>query len=89
MISKVLTFLLILYLCYRLLRFFFRPILAFLAKRAIRKAAQGQGYAGKQKRYRQPDGSIRIDHVPPKNKQQQPEFKGGEYVDYEELNKRK
>ncbi len=85
MISKVITFLLIVYLCYRMFRFFFRPLLAFLAKRAFKKAAERQGYGRRQTR--QQDGGIRIEHIPPKDKQQQADFKGGEYVDYEEVDK--
>ena len=84
MISKVLTFLLVLYLCYRLLRFLFRPLLMIFAKRAFKKGYGRQENQWQQKRA--PEGSIRIDHVPPKEKQHA-EFKGGEYVDYEEVDK--
>ena len=84
MISKVLTFLLILYLCYRLFKFLFRPLLVILAKRAVKKGFGKQENHWQQKKA--PEGSIHINHVPPKEKQTA-EFRGGEYVDYEEVDK--
>lgn len=85
MILKFLTFLFVLYLVFRLLGFLFRPLLMMMGKRAFERARNNQQTHQQQRRRRNPDGSVHIDHAPPKDKKQQADFRGGEYVDYEEI----
>jgi hypothetical protein len=89
MILKLISFIFILYLVYRLFSFFFRGLFMIMGKRVFERA-QKQHYRQRDQQYRAPDGSVRIEHVPPKdnNKKQQADFRGGEYVDYEEIKKK-
>ena len=78
-----LKFLFILIAILYLIGFVFRWFL----KKVIRSAQEGYygtqtGQSGSQNRQQ---GDVRIDYVPPKKKGKH--FKGGEYVDYEELGK--
>jgi len=67
--KQILIFALIIYLISKLSGFFFR---AGAASQQNRNAHQ-----------RKPDGGIRVDSVPKKEKRG--EIKGGDYVDYEEV----
>jgi hypothetical protein len=63
-----------------LMGFLFRWFL----KRFIRQVQQSASNQTNHQQYRQtPEGKIRIDYVPPRKKPGL--FKGGEYVDYEEI----
>ncbi len=49
-------------------------------------SAKTRGYT--QQRYtgpERPDGNVHIDYIPDKEKKSSGKFKGGEYVDYEEV----
>lgn len=90
MILKIISFFLILYLLWRVFGFVFRALFMVMGKRVFDRAKQQQQQY-QQQQYRQTrnsDGSIRIDHVPPKSKKEETDFKGGEYVDYEEIKKK-
>lgn len=85
MILKIISFFLILYLLWRVFGFVFRALFVVMGKRMFERANE------RQQQYRQtrnPDGSVRIDHIPPKDKKEQADFRGGEYVDYEEIKKK-
>jgi hypothetical protein len=77
-------FLLIVFVILYLIGFVFRWFL----KKFIRSAQEGyygtQSSSQAQSQSRQ-QGDVRIDYVPPKKKGKH--FKGGDYVDYEELGK--
>ena len=47
----------------------------------------GPKYRREQQQHRTPDGHIHVDHIPPEEKKTRStqDFKGGEYVDYEEV----
>ncbi|MGI4863944.1 MAG: DUF4834 family protein [Janthinobacterium lividum] len=70
-----------------------RAVLGSLVRQQVRKAQEGGFYAptsGQQRAYTPPaaaPGQVRVDFVPPKTAkvEQKPEFRGGEYVDYEEV----
>lgn len=85
MILKLISFLFILYLVYRLVSFFFRGLFMVMGKRAFERANHQQR---RQRRTQaQPDGKVRVEHAPPGDNKQQSQFRGGEYVDYEEVKK--
>ena len=70
---------LIFYLIYRLLGFFFKTI--FMT--AQQRTQQNNHQQGNHKR-RASGGDLNIDYVPNENKSRD-DFKGGDYVDFEEL----
>ncbi len=41
------------------------------------------------KRKKRPEGSIHVEQEPPRKKKKQVNFRGGEYVDYEEIESKK
>lgn len=86
MILKFISFLLILYLLWRVFGFVFRAMFVVMGRRAFERMNNNQQQQNRQAR--NPDGSIRIDKKPPKGKKDQADFKGGEYVDYEEIKKK-
>ena len=84
MILKIFTFFLICYLLYRFIGFFFKAFLILLGQRKNTQHRQRQRHSRPR-----PEGSIHVEYEPPKDKKKQMEFKGGEYVDYEEVDKKK
>ena len=82
MILKIFTFLLICYLLYRFIGFFFKAFLILLGHRKGSQNRQRQ-----RKSRPRPEGSIHVEYEPSKEKRKQMEFKGGEYVDYEDVDK--
>ena len=73
-----------------------RVVLSSFVRQQVRKAQEGGFYAppgGGSEAYSPPrpttaPGQVRVDYVPPtasKKPARKPEFKGGEYVDYEEV----
>lgn len=87
MVLKILSFLFILYLVYKLFGFFFRGLLMIMGKRVYEQQANKQRKGQRGQQYRGPEGSVRVEHAPPKDKNEQADFRGGEYVDYEEIKK--
>lgn len=91
------TFTLTLLLVFLLVRFVLprvlRALLGSFVRQQVHKAQQqgfGGGFGGYQQRPAGPPpaapGQVRVEYVPPKAKEaHQGEFKGGEYVDYEEV----
>ena len=87
MLKFLLILFLIGYIIFKLSGFLFRTLFykAYQqqqAQRAAGQRSQAQGYA------RSPaDGNVQIDHVPQSNSKDKskPEFNGGDYVDYEEV----
>lgn len=86
MILKLISFIFILYLVYRLVSFFFRGLFVVMGKRAFERANH-QKHHRQGRKQRPPDGNVIIEHVPPRDNKQQADFRGGEYVDYEEIKK--
>lgn len=89
MVLKIISFLFIIYLLWRVFGFVFRALFMVMGKRVVDRAQERQQQQQQYRQARNPDGSIKIDHVPPKNKKDQSDFNGGEYVDYEEIKKNK
>lgn len=80
MVLKILFFLFILYLLYRFIGFFFKVFYVLLGQRPRNQASS--------RNRNRPEGSIHVEQKPPR-KEKQVEFRGGEYVDYEELDNKK
>jgi Domain of unknown function (DUF4834) len=88
----LIKFLLVFFLLMLVLRFVL-PVLmrylvvGFLQKQAKRHAQQFGGAAPEPPRNGAATGQVRVDYVPPKQKAtgQPQEFKGGEYVEFEEV----
>lgn len=78
LIKFILYFILILWL----LRIIGQLLLPLLFKRIIKKAHE-QTF-GQQQTQSRPEGSIQIDHVPPKTKARKKD-EAGEFVDFEEI----
>lgn len=77
----IITFL-IGYLIFKLLGFAFKSVLKSSA------SSYGQQQSSRQNQYegRKPnDGNVNIDYVPKKDQRDKKNFKGGEYVDFEEI----
>ncbi len=97
MLLKFLLFLFFIYLLFRVVNFFFKVMytVSGAKKQAnFNRKQQGHRYqnsSGPQSRkYRQPsDGNVNIEFIPEDDKNQNGKgprnFKGGEYVDYEEV----
>lgn len=94
MVLKFLVFLFFIYLLFRVVSFFFKVMRAVSgAKRQQanfnRQNGQQKSYGPQSRKYKQPtDGNVNIDYIPEddKKKGKGPRtFKGGEYVDYEEI----
>ncbi|WP_017733197.1 hypothetical protein [Nafulsella turpanensis] len=83
MILKIFTFLLICYLLYRFIGFFFKAFFILLGQRHKNSHKQQR----QRQNRRRPEGSIHVEYEPPKEKRKQVNFRGGEYVDYEEVDK--
>jgi hypothetical protein len=88
--NKMLKFLLISILCfyvfYKVSGYFFRFLFYVLGNRAqhnINKTFEQQQRASK--KAKPADGNVEIDYVPNSGKGNKNDFKGGEYVDYEEV----
>lgn len=89
MILKFLTFLFVLYLLWKVFGFVFRALFVVMGRRAFERANERmQNNQQQNRRTRNADGSIHIDKKPPKDKNDQADFRGGEYVDYEEIKKK-
>lgn len=66
----------------QLIRFFLRTKLAKFAKEVNQAAKDGH----RAETHTKADGSVHVDHIPPKHqKKRQKDIEGGEYVDYEEV----
>lgn len=94
MVLKFLVFLFFLYLLFRVASFFFKVMRVVSgAKRQQanfnRQHGQDKSYGPQSRKYKQPaDGNVNIDYIPEeekKNGRSTRNFKGGEYVDYEEV----
>jgi hypothetical protein len=90
----LLIFLIVIFVIYKLSGFFMRILLSSLGDSA-RESFGGQRPGGERnaygrKKHQKPmDGNVNIDYVPEQKKKHTkksaPKFKGGEYVDYEEI----
>ena len=69
-----------------LIRVVFRLLMPFIFQKLVSKVQQqaGQQYERRTQNSR-PQGSIRVDYVPPKDKEARAADKAGEFVDYEEI----
>lgn len=97
MLLKFLLFLFFLYLLFRVINFFFKVMYTVSgAKKQANFNRQQQsrqrhnGYGPQSRKYKQPaDGNVNIDYIPEDNKKKNGKgprnFKGGEYVDFEEV----
>lgn len=72
-----------------IIRFIFRLVLPLLFKKLISKVQQqsGQQYYHQHHNHttKKPEGSIRVEYVPPKEKEARAADKAGEFIDFEEL----
>lgn len=73
-----------------LIRLVFRLLLPYLFQKVVKKAQhqatkQYQQQYTNQRSYRKPEGTIRVDYVPPKDKEARAADKAGEFVDFEEI----
>ncbi|TZF82241.1 DUF4834 domain-containing protein [Pedobacter sp. BS3] len=67
-----------------IIRMVARFVLPLIFQNLVNKAQQpNQSY--NKKSYRQPDGKVRIDYIPPKDKEARAADKAGEFIDYEEI----
>lgn len=86
MIKFLLISFLIFFIVFKLLKFFFKLFLVRGAAQFQQRQYQSnsQNY---QQRYQKPrEGNINIDFIPNKKKEREEKtFKGGEYIDYEEV----
>lgn len=85
MLKFLLISFLIFFIVYKLLKFFFK---LFLVKSAAQfQQRQYQSSQNYQQRYQKPrEGNINIDYIPKQKKEREEKsFKGGEYIDYEEV----
>lgn len=98
MLLKFLLFLFFIYLLFRVLNFFFKVMYTVSgAKKQANFNRQQQsqrrqnGYGPQSRKYKQPaDGNVNIEYIPEDEKKQKNgkgprNFKGGEYVDFEEV----
>ncbi|MDF9800370.1 hypothetical protein OKW21_005633 [Catalinimonas alkaloidigena] len=96
MLLKILVFFFFLYLIFRVVNFFFKVMRTVSgakqqAKNFNRQHQNGYNasYGPKSRKYKQPsDGNVNIDYIPEEDKKNGKgprNFKGGEYVDYEEI----
>lgn len=84
MIKFLLILFLVLYLLWKVCGFLFRNILL----KSFLKHQQGSFQQNKQqqRQYRKPpNGNVDVEFIPPENNTTGKTFKGGEYVDYEEI----
>ena len=82
----LLFFFITLWLISRLARFAVRIFLGRAAKQAGERGYTYQRtYHTQQKKSSPRDGNVNIDYVPKESKSMQDNFKGGDYVDYEEV----
>jgi len=82
---KILAFLLIFYFLFRVAGFFFRVLTGGLGARAAYQHSQNNQSNQKSRRKTNADG-VSIEYAPEnKSKRSASNFKGGEYVDYEEI----
>lgn len=82
MVLKILSFLFILYLIYRFIGFFFKVFYVLLGQRSKGQRQSRNGF-----NRRRPEGSIHVEKEPSRKKKKEVDFRGGEYVDYEEVDK--
>jgi hypothetical protein len=71
-----------------LLRFAARLLLPVLFQKIVKKAQQQAGQHQQyqqQQRQRSPEGRIKVDYVPPKDKEAIAADRAGEFVDFEEV----
>jgi len=70
-----------------LVRVVFRLLMPFLFQKLVSKVQQqaGQQYEGRRSQDSRPQGSIRVDYVPPKDKEARAADNAGEFIDYEEI----
>lgn len=75
------------FLAFKVLGLFFRVLVGgSAADRSGQRQWQNQQFRGQQQYRRDADGNVHIDYVPKdKSKGKSKEFKGGEYVEYEEI----
>ncbi|HSI90738.1 MAG TPA: DUF4834 family protein [Adhaeribacter sp.] len=66
-----------------------RWLITFFVKKHIRNGSFGPGQhpfgQSQQHRYQKPAGEVKIDYIPEDKAKPNQDFKGGEYVDYEEI----
>lgn len=94
MVLKFLVFLFFIYLLFRIVSFFFKVMRVVSGAKQQqtnfgRQNGQRKSYGPQSRKYKQPaDGNVNIDYIPEEDKKNGKgprNFKGGEYVDYEEV----
>ena len=97
MLLKFLLFLFIIYLLFRVINFFFKVMYTVSGaknqanfNRQQYHQSRQNGHGTQSRKYKQPsDGNVNIDYIPDDGKEKNGKgprnFKGGEYVDFEEI----
>ena len=68
-----------------LVRVIFRLLMPFIFQKLVSKVQQQAGQQYNRQQSRRPEGTIRVDYVPPKDREARAADKAGEFVDYEEV----
>jgi hypothetical protein len=71
-----------------ILSFIFMKVMGYVFRLLGGSQASGKARGYTQQHYNKttpPDGNVHIDYIPDKEKKSSGKFKGGEYVDYEEV----
>ena len=96
MLLKFLLFLLFIYILFKVINFFFRVAAAVSGAKKQQEAFRNGrshdfGPKSRRQQYKRPaNGNVDIDYIPKEKKDEKRSFrnfKGGEYVDYEEISK--
>ncbi|MFN8407201.1 MAG: DUF4834 domain-containing protein [Sphingobacteriaceae bacterium] len=80
----LLRFLLTAMAIFWLIKQLIRLLFPFLIQKIVHKAQNQAGQTYSYKNYRQPDGNIRVDYIPPNQKNSKADTVG-DFVDYEEI----
>lgn len=81
MLKFLLILILVFYLIFRVGGFLFRVF--FLG--ALQSRQQNQSQQKQQSHRKAPNSNLNIDYIPGEKKEQSNDFRGGDYVDYEEV----
>lgn len=76
---------LLFYLIYRVGGFLFRMLFIGAQQQQQQRTQYNQGDYQQSRSRKAPDSNLNIDHIPHKDEKNPKDFKGGEYVDFEEV----
>lgn len=90
MLKLILFTILFIYIAYKVSGFILKIYDTLLGRRDINNRSRNFGPESRRQKHRQPaNGNVNIDYIPEEDKKERAsrDFKGGEYVDYEEVKK--